>query len=456
MGGVIICGGGACGLLTAMVLARDGHQVTVLERDPSPQPAVDKAWESWERRGVNQFRLPHFLLPAFREYATRELPGLIGAMEAAGALRFNFLGPVAPSVDPAGRYDTVTARRPILESVLASAAEATSGVRIRRGVALSGLVWGPQATRGIPHVRGVRTDSGKEITADLVIDAMGRRSPLQRWIAGDGYDPGTEQVEDSGFIYYGCHVRTDGERLGPFLNYYGSVSVLCLPADNGTAGVGIVGWSGDADLRPLRRESSWRSAIKLFPEGEGILSATMIGGMVSMAGIEDRRRRFVVDGRPVVTGVLSVGDAWAATNPTLGRGISLGLRHVWQLRNTLDTVGLGQPVALAEVFDDVTEGDLGPWYDSTIWHDRWRLKDTIAACQGGEALHEPDWALFLRFTNALGRDPQLGSRFLETVTLTETPNQILADPDVTARLADAPSPKPVGPTRAELLAAVAS
>jgi flavin-dependent dehydrogenase len=394
-------------------------------------------------------------MPAFRDYASRELPGLLEALEAAGALRFNFLGELAPAIDPEGRYESVTARRPILESVIASMAEATTGVQIRRGVALSGLVWGPPVTSGTPHARGVRTDDGHEITADLVIDAMGRRSPLQRWIATDGYNPGTEQAEDSGFVYYGCHVRRDGAPIGPSLNYYGSVSVIHLPADNGTAGVGIIGWSGDADLRPLRNEPTWRSAMKLFPEGEEILAATMISGMVTMAGIEDRRRRFVVDGRPVITGVLSVGDAWAATNPTLGRGISLGLRHVLHLRDTLAAVGL-EPLALAEAFDDITERDLGPWYDSTIWHDRRRLSDTIAASEGVDPVHDPDWDLYLRFSNAVGRDPVLSMRFLETAMLTETPNQIVADPELSSNLADAPIPEAAGPTRAELLATIES
>lgn len=453
---VVVCGGGACGLLTAMVLAGSGHEVTVLERDSSAPPDADQAWESWERRGVNQFRLPHLLMPAFRDAATRELPGLIDAMEAVGALRFSFVGPRASTLDPDGRYETVTARRPILESVVASMAEASPGVQIRRGVALSGLVWGRRATPGIPHVRGVRTSDGREINADLVIDAMGRRSPLQRWIAADGHNPGTEQAEDSGFVYYGYHVRTQGDPIGPFLNHYGSVSVMGLPADNGTAGVGIIGWSGDPDLRPLRKEPSWRSAMKLFPEGEEILAATPISDLVTMAGLEDRRRRFLDDGRPVITGVLSVGDAWAATNPTLGRGISLGLRHVLHLRDTLDTVGLDQPVDLAEAFDDITEGDLGPWYDSTVWHDRWRLRDTIAASKGEEPMHQQDWTQYLRLVNAVGRDPELSMRFLETVMLTETPNQILANPEITSRLADAPGPEALGPTRAELLAAIAS
>ena len=58
MAAVVVTGGGLIGLSTAMLLAKDGHQVTVLERDPNPPPATPaEAWELWERRGVNQFRI---------------------------------------------------------------------------------------------------------------------------------------------------------------------------------------------------------------------------------------------------------------------------------------------------------------------------------------------------------------------------------------------------------------
>src|SRR5690242_16112579 len=146
MADVLILGAGLAGLSLSTLLARDGHRVTVLERDPAGPPTperADETWESWQRGGVNQFRLPHFMLPRGWAQLRPEVPEVEPALLAAGALRFNTLaalpseqrGPVRAGDE---RFDTVTARRPVLETALSAVAEA-AGVVIRRGVTVIGL-----------------------------------------------------------------------------------------------------------------------------------------------------------------------------------------------------------------------------------------------------------------------------------------------------------------------------
>src|SRR3954471_8375659 len=119
MAAVVVTGGGLIGLSTAMMLAKDGHDVTVLERDPSPPPATPTdAWEQWNRRGVNQFRLLHMFLPRFRKEATAALPEVIAGLDAAGALRFNSVADAPVEMTGGLRpgdedIEAVTARRPV-------------------------------------------------------------------------------------------------------------------------------------------------------------------------------------------------------------------------------------------------------------------------------------------------------------------------------------------------------
>src|SRR6516225_9345741 len=112
---IVITGGGMVGLCAAMLLADDGHEVTLLERDAAPPPDPDEAWAGWERRGVSQFRLAHFFLSRFRAIAEAQLPRLPEAWIAAGACRYNVVDNIPDEMKGGARpedkrFDVITGR----------------------------------------------------------------------------------------------------------------------------------------------------------------------------------------------------------------------------------------------------------------------------------------------------------------------------------------------------------
>jgi len=322
MARIIVVGGGVGGLTSAMLLARDGHDVTVLERDAAAPPATpDEAWSGWERRGVNQFRMIHLFAPRFRALLDAELPDVVEEAEKLGAIRYNPMRLVPEEMiggfrDTDAQYDMVSARRPVMEAALSRACDRTAGLEVRRGVAVSGLLTDGEIVNGAPHVVGVRTEAGEELRADLVVDAAGRRSSLPAMLRAIGAREPEEELEDSGFMYFGRHFRSaDGEippLLGGILIPWGTVSTLTLPADNGTWGLGIITSAKDAALRGLKDVDTWMRTWRSFPLVAHWADAEPLSDQVEvMAKIEDRHRNFVVDGAPVATGVLAVADSWA-------------------------------------------------------------------------------------------------------------------------------------------------
>jgi hypothetical protein len=353
----------------------------------------------------------------------------------------------------------------VVEAVLGLAAQSTPGVTVRRGVAVQGLVAGAQAIRGVAHVTGVRTAAG-EVPADLVVDATGRRSPLPDWLEAAGARRPVEELEDLGFVYYGRHFRSaDGTTppiVGPLLQTYGSVSVLTLPADNGTWGVGLIASSADKAMRDLRHVERWTALVRSLPlaahwlEGEPLDDRILV-----MAKIEDRRRTFTEDGVPAATGVVAVADSWACTNPSLGRGATLGLLQCLALRDTLRSTGVDDPAAFSAAWADATASGAEPWYGATLSLDRHRLAEINAEIRG-EAYRPAgdDWEIIQSLQFAAGSDPDCLRALLSIFGLLRPIDEVLADPGLLDTIIaagggwrDAPQ---FGPSRSELLSIVAA
>ncbi|MGZ4304028.1 MAG: FAD-dependent oxidoreductase [Solirubrobacteraceae bacterium] len=467
---IIVLGGGVCGLAAGLLLRRDGHEVTVLERDREAVPAsVDDAWERWPRDGVTQFRQTHYLTSRGREVLDLVLPDVRIGLVAAGGMTMDPLQMMPPAITDRApregdeRFVTVNARRSTVEQVLAGTAELESGLQIRRGVTVTGLV--TRAHNGVPHVTGVRTDGGAELTADLVVDAMGRRSQLPRWLQADGAGPIHEEAEDSGFIYYSRYFRARDSGMpefrAPLLTEMGTFSILTVPADNATWSVTLYTASGDQPLKQLRNPDAWTRLLEACPLHAQWLDGEPITGVISMGGIVDRYRRLLCGASPVATGVALAGDAWACTNPPLGRGMTLALMHVRRLRDTV-RAHFDDPREFAEAWDAVTESEFTPWYRETVEEDRARLAQIEALRDGRVPAPASEPTATMRnalFASAL-YDPDVFRAFIGTRACLWRIAEACADQRLMERVIElareAKPPQLPGPDREQLLALLAA
>ncbi len=165
--------------------------------------------------------------------------------------------------------------------------------------------------------------------------------------------------------------------FGPPLNPMGTFSVLTLPGDNNTWSVTMFGSSADASLKAFKDLEKFTKVAKACPLQQHWVDGEPITDVLAMAGIMDRHRQFVVDGQPVATGVCAVGDAWACTNPSAGRGISVGVVHAQALRNAAKS-SLADPSRFAVELGGLTERDVAPFVHNQIAADRARIAEMEA------------------------------------------------------------------------------
>lgn len=459
---VLVLGGGMTGLIAGMLLARDGLRVTLVERDPDGPPGdVDERARSWGRRGVNQFRLPHACLPRLRHVLEAELPDVAQAMRDGGCMSYNILAEL-PQAMTGGlqpgdeRFEMVTGRRGVFEGVVADCAARTPGLTIRRGVAVAGLI--VDHTWNVPHVCGVRTTAGEAIRADLVVDVMGRRSPLTELLVDAGVRRPLEEVDDVGFLYYSRDFRNDDGSLpallGPANQPYESLSILTLPADRGNWSVVITTSNCDRLLRAASDVDVWQRIVEQYPLARHWTEADRAGDVTVLGKLEDRRRSLVVDGRPVATGVVQLGDAWACTNPSVGRGMSIGALHAVELRDHLREHRRSSPLTLAAEWVVRTEATVGPWWEETHAFDAHRLREIDAQIAGEPYLtDDPAWGLGQALGAAAAQDPAMLRHLLDIVGTLEHGVDVLGRPGVAERaLALLPTARPLpGPSRGALV-----
>jgi hypothetical protein len=239
------------------------------------------------------------------------------------------------------------------------------------------------------------------------------------------------------------------------------VSVLTLPADNGTWGIGVITSAADPALRGVRDVDRWTAVVRSFPLAAHWLDGEPLDeGVAVMARIEDRIRDFVVDGEPVVTGLVAVGDSWACTNPSVGRGASIGLLHGQALRDLLRAAPPDDPYGFALDWATVTERVALPWYRETLALDRHRLAAIDAEIAGARYEPADEWWEWLGALSFAGfQDPEAFRAFMSVTGVLRSMEDVMADDGLLERVAragagwrDAPV---LGPSREALVAMAA-
>jgi 2-polyprenyl-6-methoxyphenol hydroxylase-like FAD-dependent oxidoreductase len=430
----IIVGAGPTGLFTAIALARRSHDVVVVDRDAGPL-TTDAAWQ---RRGVMQFHHAHTFRRQVVDALQAEMPDVLEDLTAAGARL---------ATTPDNRPVALLCRRMVFERVLRNTAKAQHGVTL-----ITGHVDALLQERG--RATGVAVD-GNALAGDVVIDASGRASRFTGEVRppAEGGDCGAVYITRQYRLWRGAAVGPMNSPIGLSLGFPGYLAIAFVH-DSGTFSITFIHDGSDTRLRRLRHDDVFDGAVRAIPRlAEWIepsrsqpISAALPGGRL----YNSYRGQLNAAGRPVLPGLVSVGDAVCTTTPLAGRGVALALMQARQLVRTLDH-HRADIVGATTQFDAWCDQNIRPWFDDHRYTDA----DRMRRWSGGDVdLHRrlPSDLIVA----AAEADPQMKDIVGPYTTMDAMPATLApAEPRARAQFAEGwRPPVPAGPTRDELSAVV--
>jgi salicylate hydroxylase len=325
---IAVAGCGPAGLAAALLLARNGHSVTLYERFDAPRPI-----------GSGLVLQPTGL-------AVLRALGLGEAVLAAGAKIDRLFGRVVPSgrVVLDVRYEWL--RRPGMFGIgihraalfdLLHQAVTAARIPIHGGRAVA-----DSRTDADGRRRLVFADGGVSTPADLIVDALGTSSPLAPetgrplaygalWATLDwaeGFDPHALEQR-----YFRASRMT------------GLLPIGLAPGRDRPQAAFFWLLRGDR-LEAWRRRGleAWKEEVRaLWPATAPLLDRIEGAGRLTFARYAHRTLA-----RPAEPALIHIGDSWHAASPQLGQGANMALLDAWALAGALsEERDLGRALARA-------------------------------------------------------------------------------------------------------------
>jgi 2-polyprenyl-6-methoxyphenol hydroxylase-like FAD-dependent oxidoreductase len=434
----IVLGASMAGMLAARVLA-DHARVTIVERDPLPDAPEP-------RRGVPQAHHLHALLARGMTALEEWFPGIREEMSAAGGViadigkQIAWLGPFGWMSRHSRGLSTVSATRSFIDVHVRGRLRRDARIAWIDGVRAAGLVLDPSRRR----VTGVRTEDGRTLEANLVVDATGRGSALPTWLREHGLVTPRETVVDAGCVYASALVRL----ARPMPNGWKTVILLGAPpqvlsagamslVEDGRTIVTLQGFGGKVPPDDVPSALAYARALRSPIVADMLADAEWLTPLRTTRSTANRRRHY--EGLTMPAGILAIGDALCAFNPVYGQGMTVAALQAEALSKLLAENGTrlddGSFVERTHrVFARTIEF---PWMAAT--GEDFRLETTRGErTRGVRVMH----AYLDRVFAASVKDADIARKLIQVFNLTASPLELYS-PLVLWKALKQPAPRPV-------------